>query len=151
MLEDQIGIFLVYMLIALTCAQVFSRYVLNYPLGWTEELVRYVFIWSIFWGAAIVMRHREHVSVELFHKFLSPAARRALNIFNNLCILVFLGFILPPAVRYAIYAHRLKAVVTEVPMFFVYISLPMGGLLMAIHCLLDIREQISPSCHRADT
>ncbi len=139
-LEDRVGIWLTYLLILLTAAQVFFRYVLNHPLGWSEELVRYVFIWSVFWGAAIVMRHREHISVELFHHCLSPSARRFMNILNNICILVFLGFLIPAALWFAVYAYRLKSVATEIPMFFVYVSLPVGGVLMVIHCVMAIRE-----------
>jgi TRAP-type C4-dicarboxylate transport system permease small subunit len=142
-LEDRVGIWLTYFLVLLTAAQVFFRYVLNHPLGWSEELVRYVFIWSVFWGAAIVMRHREHISVELFHHYLSPAARRLVSIVNNLCILVFLGFVIPTALWFAVYAYRLKSVATEIPMFFVYVSLPIGGMLMAIHCVMAIREDLS--------
>lgn len=141
--EDIVGIILVNFLIILSALQVFSRYVLNHPLGWTEELVRYVFIWSIFWGAAIVMRHREHVAVQLFHESLPPTGKRVINIFNNLCILAFFAIVLPPAVWYATYAYRLKAVITEIPMFFVYVSFPVGGVLMAVHCFLDIREDLS--------
>jgi TRAP-type C4-dicarboxylate transport system permease small subunit len=142
-LEDQVGIWLTYLLILVTAAQVFFRYVLNNPLGWSEELVRYVFIWSVFWGAAIVMRHREHISVELFHQYLSPATKRFVNILNNLCILVFLGFVIPTALGFAVYAYRLKSVATEIPMLFVYVSLPVGGMLMAIHCVMAIREDLS--------
>jgi len=141
-LEDRIGIWLIYLLILLTVAQVFFRYVLNHPLGWSEELVRYVFIWSVFWGAAIVMRHREHISVELFHQHLSPATRRVVNIVNSVCILGFLGFVIPTALGFAIYAYRLKSVATEIPMFFVYVSLPVGGVLMALHCVMAIREDL---------
>ena len=33
-------------------AQVVFRYVLESPLSWSEELVRYVFVWSVFLTAA---------------------------------------------------------------------------------------------------
>ncbi len=141
--EDRIGIWLVYVLILLTAAQVFFRYVLNHPLGWTEELVRYVFIWSVFWGAAIVMRHREHISVELFHHYLPPGARRVLNIINNVCIVGFLAFVIPTALGFAIYAYRLKSVATEIPMFFVYVSLPVGAALIGVHCVIAIWEDLA--------
>ena len=36
-------------------AQVFVRYVLQFPLPWTDELARYTFIWSSFRSASVIL------------------------------------------------------------------------------------------------
>ena len=59
-------------------------------------------------------------------------------IFIDSCIVIFLAFIIPLAFRYAIYAIKIKAVASEISMFFVYVSLPLCGLLMAIHYVQNI-------------
>ena len=43
----------------LVLIQVFSRYVLNSPVAFTEELVRYSLIWTGFIGAAYAFSTRE--------------------------------------------------------------------------------------------
>jgi TRAP-type C4-dicarboxylate transport system permease small subunit len=141
-LEDRIGTLLIYAIILLTSAQVFFRYVLNYPLGWTEEMARYVFIWGIFLGAAVVARSRDHVAVELFHGYLSLRGRKAIQVFNDVCILVFLAVIIWPALNYATYAFRLKATATEIPMFFVYVSVPVSCALIILHTLHNIYRDL---------
>ena len=45
------GSFLV--MVALTCWQVFTRYVLGSPSSWSEELVSYMFAWMSLLGASI--------------------------------------------------------------------------------------------------
>lgn len=45
----------------LVLIQVFSRYVLNSPVAFTEELVRYSLIWTGFIGAAYAFSTREHM------------------------------------------------------------------------------------------
>ena len=40
--------------------QVFTRYILNSPAAFTEELVRYFLIWTGFIGAAYAFSTREH-------------------------------------------------------------------------------------------
>lgn len=142
-LEEQIGILLIYALIFFTALQVFFRYVMNNPLGWTEELARYVFIWSIFLGAAISARDRRHIRVELLQKYIPELGLRTLKVFNGICILAFLAFIIPPAFRYAIYAYRLKAIASQIPMFFVYVSLPLCGLLIAIHYIHNLYKDFT--------
>lgn len=55
-------------------AQVFSRYVLDFSLTWSEELARICMISLVFLGAAVLSRNNEHLSVttviELFPKRL---------------------------------------------------------------------------------
>ena len=36
--------------------QVFMRYVLNRPLGWTSEACVIFYIWVVFWTAALLVR-----------------------------------------------------------------------------------------------
>ena len=48
--------------------QVFTRYVLNSPAAFTEELVRYFLIWTGFVGAAYAFITREHMCLEVAHQ-----------------------------------------------------------------------------------
>lgn len=52
LLDDKLEeILLIVLLVAMACImgiQVFCRYVLNFSLSWSEELTRYMFIWSCF-------------------------------------------------------------------------------------------------------
>ena len=43
--------------------QVFARYVLNNPTGWSEELARYIFVWITMLGSAVVLKQGKHVEV----------------------------------------------------------------------------------------
>ena len=45
--------------------QVFTRYVLDSPAAFTEELVRYFLIWTGFIGAAYAFLTREHMCLVL--------------------------------------------------------------------------------------
>ncbi|WJS05645.1 TRAP transporter small permease [Roseibium aggregatum] len=44
-------------------AQVFSRYLLDFSLTWSEELARICMICMVFLGAAVLSRDNEHLSV----------------------------------------------------------------------------------------
>lgn len=50
----------------LVLVQVFFRYVLNDPLGATQELAIYCMAWVIMLGATIAVRHRTHIGVNFF-------------------------------------------------------------------------------------
>ena len=61
--------------------QVFTRYVLNDPAAFTEELVKYSLIWTGFIGAAYAFYTREHMALIVFRDKLDPQGRKILMIF----------------------------------------------------------------------
>ncbi len=45
--------------------QVFTRFVLEAPLIWSEEVARFLFFWTVLLGAALSVRHRRHFIIEV--------------------------------------------------------------------------------------
>ncbi len=75
--------------------QVFSRYVLNEPLGWTAEISVIAYLWLIFWGAAFMVGHRDQVRFDLIYNHLPPSAQRVMVMTRSLIIIGTLLFALP--------------------------------------------------------
>ena len=69
--------------------QVFTRYILNSPAAFTEELVRYFLIWTSFIGAAYAFITREHMCLILVRDSLSPSGKRILMTLIDILILIF--------------------------------------------------------------
>ena len=63
--------------------QVFTRYVLNDPAAFTEELVKYSLIWTGFIGAAYAFYTREHMALIVFRDKLNPQGRKILMIIHR--------------------------------------------------------------------
>ena len=76
-------------IVLLTLAQVLFRYVLNSPLGWSEELSRYAFVWVTFVGAAVLLRRRDgHPAVDSLHQSVGPRARQAIDALSRFAVVV---------------------------------------------------------------
>ena len=60
--------------------QVFMRYVVNHPLGWTSEACVIFYIWVIFWTAAFLLRERDHVAFTMVYDAVRPPTRRIMAI-----------------------------------------------------------------------
>lgn len=71
--------------------QIFTRYVINYPLGWTLEVCLTAWLWLVFWGAAFTLDDRDHVKFDLFYVAGSQRTRRILALVSAVAILV--GFL----------------------------------------------------------
>lgn len=73
--------------------QVFNRYVLDYVLGWEEEVSRYLMIWSSFLAASYALWQGEQLGMEFVVKLLPARGRRAVRILANVLCIGFLAVI----------------------------------------------------------
>ena len=109
---------------------VFCRYVLNNSLVWSDEVVRYLFVWFSLLGAAITLRDREHIRVEYFVELLPPGARRLVELVMLLGVLLFY---LAMAVLGFIWVYQTNGTFTSAlkwPLnWFFYAALPVSAVL----------------------
>jgi len=86
------------MVFALTL-QVFMRFVLGSSLAWTEELSRYSFIWSVYMGGVLAVKHTQHVRISAQFMILPPKCRVAVFMFTDTLWLLANFFIAYESVR----------------------------------------------------
>ncbi|MBY6108825.1 TRAP transporter small permease [Halomonas sp. DP1Y21-3] len=77
-LEDALTLVVFWTMAAVVFAQFFSRYVLGSPLGWTEEVARYLLICVGFLAATVGVRKRSHIRLELLYRYLPLRASAAM-------------------------------------------------------------------------
>jgi TRAP-type transport system small permease protein len=110
--------------------QVFSRYIINRPTGWSEELARYLFVWITFLGGAVVIRQRRHVDVSFLTDRLPRRVAAGFLLVADLAVLFFLGALAWAGIGITGVAHRQLSAAMEFPMSFAYAAMPAGAALM---------------------
>jgi TRAP-type C4-dicarboxylate transport system permease small subunit len=73
--ERVLGIALIALIVAMITVQVGTRYALNRPIVWVEDLATFAFIWAAFLGAAVGLKEIRHIKIETFVDRLAPAVR----------------------------------------------------------------------------
>jgi len=88
-------IILLILLVLMTCImgiQIVSRYVFQNSLTWSEELVRYMFVWSAFLGIPFCIKHGLSIKVDQFRNLFPIPLQKALMYIDKIIIFVlFLG------------------------------------------------------------
>jgi len=56
--------------------QIFFRYVLNNPVGWTEEVIITMWLWIVLWGAAFILSEAEEIRFDIIYSNIPESARR---------------------------------------------------------------------------
>ena len=119
-------------------AGVVSRYVFHQPLTWSDELASILFLWLAMLGAVVAYRRVEHMRMGAL---INNAGERRRAFFEALALcvgLAFLGFVLQPAIEYAIDEAAVVTPALEIPTIWRAAALPVGIALMLILGLMRI-------------
>jgi len=122
--------------------QITFRYFLNIPLGWSEELARFSFVWVSFFGASALMRVREHINVTVFVDNFPPRLRAVCVVLANLCALLFAYYFLVGGIALATNEWSQLAPAMQIPMGWVYVVIPISAILMATWIVLQTIEAL---------
>lgn len=80
--------------------QIVTRYVFNYPLGWTDEVSVLAWIWCTLWGAAFVLRERDEVRFDVIYSAVSERTRCVFTIITGVATIALFAIALPAVVAY---------------------------------------------------
>jgi len=121
--------------------QVFSRYLLSSPSSFTDELAGYLLIWVGVLGAAYVAGRKEHLAIDILVQKSPPARQRRLQFLIHALILLFALFVMViggASLVYTRFVLEVKSAALQLPLGYVYIVLPLSGLIIIYYDVLHI-------------
>lgn len=142
---DKLGKFIFFILVVLVCImmtvggmQVFWRYVLKNSLYWSEEVMRYLNIWTIFLGISIGIPRNIHVAIDALIKSLKGRAKFGATMTVYLFSLVFFVGLFGVGIQFTLYNMGQLSPALRLPMSMIYVSLPIGGFLAILFTIGEI-------------
>ncbi|MFI3245596.1 MAG: TRAP transporter small permease [Ferrimonas sp.] len=131
-------------LVVLVTWQVFSRYVLNDPSSFTDELSRYFMIWLGFLGACYLFGKRAHLAITLMLDTLDGYKKNILLVVINLTTLTFVnlamlrgGWLLVNKTL-----HQFSPAL-QIPMGYIYFILPLSAVLITVYIFLNFLDALT--------
>ncbi len=138
-----IVIFLTALMTLTVLLGVFFRYVILRPLGWTEELARYLMIWSALLAVSVGIRYNEHVGITLLIQRLPYKLARIVRFITQILILLFLFELTRRGYVMAIKGIPQLSTGLGISMVWALASVPVSGLLAFIQQILIIIKEFS--------
>ena len=123
-------------MVALTCWQVFTRYILQNPSPWSEELVAYLFAWASLLGASIITGERGHMNIPIVTDHFTPGIQKLLAIFGELIAFAFSLVYGGIKITSLAMGQMTSALGVAVGVF--YVVMPLCGILNMIYTVLNI-------------
>lgn len=108
--------------------QIFSRYTALIPSYiWTEEMARFMFIWTIMLGAMLGIREGTHFEVDIWPGN-SPRLRAAIGLFSKLAVLGIALVFVWGGIEFTRFAWYRISELAELPLWLIHIPWPVAGV-----------------------
>ncbi|MCK7612684.1 TRAP transporter small permease [Roseibium sediminicola] len=100
--------------------QIFSRYVMAQPFGWTLELCLVLWVWIVFFGNAFIVRERDHVSFDILYLAVPKGPRKVMAMVSALAIASALAWSFLPTWDWIDFLKIKKSATLKIPMRTIY-------------------------------
>jgi TRAP-type C4-dicarboxylate transport system permease small subunit len=119
---------------------VFTKLQIQFSVPWTEELSRYLMIWAVFVGAAVIARRADALAVEALVLAVPARMGRVIKYSAHLLALAFYACIFVLGLDWMEFGRSEDAPVLGIHMAWVYASLSVGAALTIINGLTLLVE-----------
>lgn len=124
-----------------TFLQVISRFVFKLAIPWSTDIIRLSFVYTVFLGAALGMREKGHLNVDVVFNALPQKTRNIVGIGMNILLLVFFVFIFILGIQFTQTGLTQGAPYIKMPMSVYYFSVPLSACLMFYYLMQHTMEQ----------
>ncbi len=119
--------------------QVFTRFIIQDPSSYTEELARFLLIWIGVLGGAFALRTRAHLGIDLITQRVGEKGRKRIQITVYSTVILFAFFVMViGGIRLVNITFSLNQISAAmgIRMGYIYTVLPLSGILMIVYSLL---------------
>ncbi len=120
-LEEMLMVLMLAAMAVIMGIQVFSRYILGVSLSWSEEITRYLFIWSAFLSVSLCTRKCISIKIDQFIKFFPKRGEAAFKLVNLTISFIYFAYLIPYSFAYlkSTIASGQVSPACGIPMYFI--------------------------------
>ncbi|MFB4158942.1 TRAP transporter small permease [Geomicrobium sp. JSM 1781026] len=128
-------------LLLVVVIQILSRY-FPYDFTWTEELSRYLFVYSIVTAAPLALRKQEFIRIDMLILALPKSIQRIYETVISVLIILFSAVLFVFGIQFTGLGLDFYAPTLGIPMAYAYAAVPILGLLLIVYGVVTIIERL---------
>jgi len=106
---DDVIVALIALMFVSFLLQIAFRYLLNQPLGWTDEVTVLCWVWLVLWGASFVLSDKDEIRFDMVYGVVSGRTRRAFTVVSSVALVILFVIALPATWNYVLFMKREKS------------------------------------------
>ncbi|MDY0095232.1 MAG: TRAP transporter small permease [Candidatus Vecturithrix sp.] len=135
-------------LMVVLAAVVFVRFFPIVIIGWSDEVIEWLFAWMVFMGAAHMWRAGQHFRIKFWEdRYKGKSAATIFNSIAEILSIIFLGVMTYYGYQLMINAHNTTEVLV-LPRHAWYLCIPVSGVIMIAYSIRNVLQNfgvIAPS------
>jgi TRAP-type C4-dicarboxylate transport system permease small subunit len=100
--------------------QVFMRYVMNSPVGWTVEVCVIAWLWILLWGQSVAARDDDEIRFDIVYASVSPRTRRIFRALFSIFLVTVYAVSLPALWDFVTFMRVQETTYLDLPFSWVY-------------------------------
>ena len=126
------------------------RNVFESSIVWAEEYAKFAIIWITFGGCGAAVRDNAHMKISALYDVVGKKFKLVLDIFVNIIGTAFAAFMVYYGVRLTMTVINTAQVspTMQLPMWIIYISVPIGAVLMVLRFITNLIQLIKSNSER---
>lgn len=137
---ENIAVIAYILAIIIMTMQIFSRYILQSPFMWAEEIARLLFVWIVYIGTAIAVKRHSHLVVDYFIQYLPQNIKRYLKSVLFVIAAIFCLIIAVLGMNMTINHMHMTINTMPITQAVWYFPIMIGFLMMAINFIRVLPE-----------
>ena len=137
--------FLMGFMVLVVTWQIFTRFILNDPSIYSEEIAGFLLIWIGMLGSTYALLKRSHIGIDIITKNLSGREKNISELFIYFVIILFaLSVLVFGGCRLVYITFSLNQIspALGIKMAYVYCVVPISGIIMIIYSIDFIKKSI---------
>ncbi len=135
---ESVAVGLLTAIFVLFILQIFTRYVIRQPLGWTLEACLVAWLWLVFWSAAFTLRNEDHVRFTILSDMVRPGLRRLFAVAAALCLIAAFAMSLPATVDFVAFMAIEKTSLLKIRFDYVFSVYLIFAVAVIVRCVWQI-------------
>ena len=130
-------------MLVITCYDVFMRYIFAKPTSWAVELGAVLLVYMGFICAAELVKRGQHIDMGVLVNRMSRRMQKRVDVFDSVLVILFCAVLVWMGGKATLSTYKYGMYMAgefRMPLWVIYIVIPMGALFVGLEYLLHIIE-----------
>ncbi len=130
--------------VTINLVNVIGRYVFLRPIKATDEIMIFMWAWTVFLGAVVVSWKNSHLKIEVLSSILPVGLRRVISVGGLVILIGVLAFTFSQSLQFLSLINRIgqTSIAAGIPMVIPHSAIPIGFGLIILITLLRLRNEV---------
>lgn len=139
---ENVAVIMITVIFATFLLQIFARYALPFPVGWTQELCQTLWLWLVLWATAFCLDDRDHIKFDTFYLASPPRRRRLFALISAVAIVGGLLYSANDTWGFISFYMIQRSSVMQIPLGYVFSIFGVFVLMLVIRYAWRVVEMI---------